>query len=160
MPDKRYTKVEEEVIQILDRLESEKPSTSTRPNLRLVESPRPRKQPSRLKSVRPSFNLWRMITGKPWIWIAAAIGLAFAALVVRDTSDNLALALALASIIAFFAPLFVNRRGSSGRGSTGPGGEIKTWRGRDISFDPPGGPSPSERVSRWIQDRKHRGPRL
>jgi hypothetical protein len=159
MTEKRYTKVEEEVIQILDRLEGEKPSPSGRPNLRLVDSPRARKQPSRLKSIKPSFNLSRITSGKPWIWIAAAIVLAFVALLVRDTSDNLALALALASVVAFFAPLFVNRRGTSG-GPTGPSGEVKTWRGRDISFDPPGGPSPGERVSRWLQDRKRRGPRV
>ncbi|HEX5163909.1 MAG TPA: hypothetical protein VFV93_00830 [Thermomicrobiales bacterium] len=159
MPEKRYTKVEEEVIQILDRLESEKPSGS-RPNLRLVESPRSRKQPSRWKSIKPSFNLSRVVAGRPWIWIAASIGLAFVALLVRDTSENLALALALASIVAFFAPIFVNRRGSGSYGSSSSPGEVKQWRGRDISFDPPDGPSPAERLSRWFQDRRRGGPRL
>jgi hypothetical protein len=159
MPDKRYTKVEEEVIQILDRLESEKPSPS-RPNLRLVESGGPAKRPKVQRSFKPSLRLSRFTSGKPWIWIVAAIGLAFVAILVRDASENLALALALASIVAFFAPIFVGRRGSGADGAGGPGGEVKQWRGRDISFDPPGGPSPAERLSRWVQDRRRGGPRF
>jgi hypothetical protein len=162
MPEKRYTKVEEEVIQILDRLESERPAPS-RPNLRLVEPPddrRPRRSTRRIP--KPSFRLSGLTAGRPWIWIVSALGLAFAAIVVRDTSDNLALVLAVASILAFFAPLFVGRRGS-GSGPAGPssiGRETKQWRGRDISFEPPSGPSPGERVSRWFQNRRRGGPRL
>lgn len=90
MPDKRYTKVEEEVIQILDRLESEKPSP-TRPNLRLVEPVRQRKRKINRPSFKPSLRLSRLsrlTAGKPWIWIASAIGLAFVAILVRDTSDR------------------------------------------------------------------------
>jgi hypothetical protein len=68
--------------------------------------------------------------------------------------------LALASIVAFFAPIFVNRRGSGSYGSSSSPGEVKQWRGRDISFDPPDGPSPAERLSRWFQDRRRGGPRL
>lgn len=156
MPDKRYTKVEEEVIQILDRLESEKPAPS-RPNLRLVEPGRPAKRPARRRFIKPSLRLSRLNSGRPWIWIASALGLAFVAILVRDTSENLALALALASIVAFFAPIFVNRRGG---GAGDPGGEVKQWRGRDISFEPPSGPSPAERLNRWLQDRRRQGPRL
>ena len=162
MPEKRYTKVEEEVIQILDKLESEKPATP-RPNLRLVEGGRPAKRKTTRRSLKPSFRLSRLTSGKPWIWIASAVGLAFAAILARDTSENLALALALASIVAFFAPIFVNRRGSGAGGSGVPGGfggEVKQWRGRDVSFDPPSGPSPGERVSRWFNDRRRGGPRL
>jgi hypothetical protein len=163
MPEKRYTKVEEEVIQILDRMESERPAPS-RPNLRLVEpldDRRPRRAPRRLP--KPSFRLSRLTANRPWIWIVSALGLAFAAILVRDSSDNLALLLAIASIVAFFAPLFVGRRGGSGSGPAGSssiGREIKQWRGRDVTFVPPSGPSPGERVSRWFQNRRRGGPRL
>lgn len=156
MPEKRYTKVEEEVIQILDRLESEKPAPS-RPNLRLVEPGGPRKAPKRRRSFKPSLNLAHLSTGRPWIWIVGAIGLAFAAVIARDTSQNLAFALALASIVAFFAPIFLTRRGGS---AGSPGGEIKQWRGRDISNAPQDGPSSAERLSRWLQDRRRGGPRF
>ena len=156
MPEKRYTKVEEEVIQILDRMESEKPSPS-RPNLRLIDGGRAGKHTGRRRSFKPSLNLSRVTAGRPWIWIASALALAFVAILVRDTSENLALALALGSIIAFIAPIFVGRRGGGGAGS-GPGGEIKQWRGRDVSFDSPDGPSPADRISRWIQERRGRGP--
>jgi hypothetical protein len=159
MPDKRYTKVEEEVIQILDRLESEKPAPS-RPNLRLVEGGRPAKSKAPRRSFKPSLRLSSLTSGKPWIWIASAIGLAFAALLVRDTSENLALALALASFIAFVAPFFVNRSRPGAGGPGSYGGEVKQWRGRDVSFDPPSGPSPGERLNRWFQDRRRGGPRL
>lgn len=156
MPDKRYTKVEEEVIQILDRLESEKPAPS-RPNLRLVESGRPANRPKQRRSLKSASHLSHLFAGKPWIWIASAIGLAFAAILVRDMSENLALVLALASFVAFFAPIFVNRRTP---GARGPGGEVKQWRGRDVSFQPPSGPSPGERLNRWFQDRRRGGPRF
>jgi len=156
MPEKRYSKVEEEVIQILDRLESEKPAP-TRPNLRLVETGRSRKQPSRRPRLKRSMSLSAISAGRPWIWIAGAIGFAFLAILVRDTSQNLAFALALASVAAFFAPIFVTRRPS---GPAGPGAEVKQWRGRDIVVEPPSGPSPAERVSRWLQDRRRGGPRF
>jgi len=162
MPEKRYTKVEEEVIQILDKLESEKPAPSC-PNLRLVEGGRHVKRKSPRRSLKPSFRLSNLTSGKPWIWIASAIGLAFAAVIVRDTSENLALALALASLIAFFAPIFVNRRKPGADGTGIPddfGGEVKQWRGRDISFDQSSGPSAGDRLSRWFQDRRRGGPRL
>jgi hypothetical protein len=158
MPEKRYTKVEEEVIQILDRLESEKPSPS-RPNLRLVDGGRSGKRAGRRRSLRPSLNVSRFTSGRPWIWIASAIGLAFLAILVRDRSENLALVLALASIVAFFAPIFVNRRGGGGD-SGGPGGDVKQWRGRDVSFQPPSGPSPADRLSRWFRDRRGGGPKF
>ncbi len=159
MPDKRYTKVEEEVLQILDRLESEKPAPS-RPNLRLVESGRPQKRHGRKRSFKPSLNLGRFATGRPWIFIAGAIGLAFVAILVRDTSQNLAFAFAMASIVAFFAPIFLGRGGRGSAGPIGSSGEIRQWRGRDVSFEPPSGPSPAERLSRWFQKRRGGGPRL
>lgn len=157
MPEKRYTKVEEEVIQILDRLESEKPSS--RPTLRLIDGGRTATRNRRRRPMRPPFNLASVTAGRPWIWIAAAFTFAFVAILARDTSENLALALALASIIAFIAPIFVNRRGGRDDHAAGPGGDVKLWRGRDVSFDPPSGPSLTDRVSRWLQDRRGQGPR-
>ena len=102
MPDKRYTKVEEEVMQILDRLESEKPAPA-RPNLRLVES----RSASKRRFRRPKLQISQRLSGKPWMWIAIALGLAVAAVMLRDVSSNLALLVAILSICAFFAPLFV-----------------------------------------------------
>jgi|GEM_PF-856315 len=160
MPEKRYTKVEEEVIQILDRLESERPAP-TRPNLRLVEPPDRRPSRPKRRLPKPSFRLSNPSANRPWIWIVAALGLAFAAVLVRDTSGNLAMALALASILAFVAPIFVNRRrpGPGGPTSFG-GGEVKQWRGRDVTFTPPSGPSTGERINRWFSNRRRGGPRF
>jgi hypothetical protein len=145
MPDKRYTRVEEEVIQILDRLENESPSPS-RANLRLV----PQRQKRRWM---PRWNVSHFAARVPWLWIATALGLALAAILVRDVSQNLTLLLAIASIVAFFAPIVLNRRPASSE-SAPPG--TKTWRGRDIAFEPPRGDSLGERIRRWRDGRRRR----
>ena len=152
MPDKRYTKVEEEIIQILDRLEKEEPSP-TRPNLRLVHS-RPVKQRNRFLGHRkPSLTVL-----PAWTNLAVAFGLAFAAVLLRETSHLLAVMVAIASVVAFDSPLFLNR--APGRGmSQAPGGGppgTKTWRGRDITFGPTGGPTAADRARRWLDDRRGR----
>jgi hypothetical protein len=150
MPDKRYTKVEEEIIQILDRLESEEPAP-TRPPLRIV-SPRP-KRSRRFQSVhvpRPKFD-----TRPAWFWLAASFTLAAAAYFVRDFSSTLAMLLAIASICAFFAPLF--SRGPGVTPAPGPPA-TKRWRGKDISFDTSSHEGRGDRARRWLHDRRG-GPR-
>jgi hypothetical protein len=148
MPDKRYTKLEEEVLEILDRLEHEAPAPS-RPNLRLVSSqaPKRRRRPS---ISRPKFQLR---TAPPWIWLASAFGLAILAILVRDTTATGALVIAVLSLVCFFAPLFVRR--SSSAPWEGPPG-TKTWRGRDITLGP-SGDTPVDRTRRWLDSRRGRG---
>jgi len=147
MPDKRYTKVEEEIIQILDRLESEEPAP-TRPQLRIVSS-----HPSRARRFTPPRV--RLSTRPAWFWLACSFGLAAAAYFSRDISSTLALLLAIASICAFFAPLFT--RGGAAAIPTGPT-TTKTWRGKDITFGPPQREGAASRTRRWLDDRR-RGPR-
>jgi len=144
MPDKRYTKVEEEIIQILDRLEDERPAPS-RGHLRLVKPPRKRKR----------FDFGRVMSMSPLLPLFAAFGLAFLAIVFRDTSSLLATSLAVASILMFLAPIVLRRSAPTGT----PPMEAKQWRGRDISFTPDSGPSPLERARRWMDERRGR-PRL
>ncbi|HUG14630.1 MAG TPA: hypothetical protein VMM78_06385 [Thermomicrobiales bacterium] len=147
MPDKRYTKVEEEIIQILDRLESEEPAPS-RPHLRVVPS-RPRR-PRRIQIRRP-----RLDTRPAWFWLALSFGLAAGAYFARDIASTLALLLAIGSICAFFAPLFSRRHG--GAPLAGPT-TTKMWRGKDISFGPPPRAGAGDRARRWIGNRRS-GPR-
>jgi hypothetical protein len=148
MPDKRYSKVEEEVLEILDRLEDERPVTRGR-HLRVVPPPatrRPRTLPARIPRRR----------SRPvWFWLALSLGLAFMAVFVSDTAPDLVVyVLAIGSIMAFFAPLFTNR--GPRPSSVGPTG-TKTWRGRDIAL----GDSDNlgDRAQRWLDYRRGRPPR-
>jgi hypothetical protein len=147
MPDKRYSKVEEEIIQILDRLEREEPSPS-RPQLRVVSS-RP-KRPRRYRIRRP-----RLDARPAWFWLVASFALAAGAYFLRDLSSTVAMMLAIASICAFFAPLF-----SRSPGGTPPAGPstTKTWRGKDITFEAHSGDGATERARRWL-DQRRGGPR-
>lgn len=145
MSDKRYTKVEEEVLEILDRLEHEEPATS-RPNLRLVSS-RPAKPQRRRRLRLPSMRQF-----PSWSYMAGSFALAFTAVMVRDSSDVGALALAIASALCFFAPLAFRRPSTSS--GFGPS-HTKEWRGRDISFGPSPHDSPGERARRWLDNRRN-----
>jgi hypothetical protein len=151
MPDKKYTRIEEEVMEILDRIEDERPAPPrAHPHLRLVSS-RPMKRKRRI--TMPNLRL----TSLPIWWsLAAAFALALAALVVRDTSQTLGLILAVISALVFLSP-FVFRRPTGGTSDSGFGGPVtKEWRGRDITLGPSPGPSSSERVKRWIDSRRGR----
>lgn len=152
MPDKKYTKVEEEIIQILDRLEDERPAQPRkRPDLRVVSSnPRPQARPKRQ---------WSLARLPAWWPVAGALGLALAAILVRDSSRTLAVVLSILAIVAFLSPI-VLRRGGSAPPSTpsSPFGTpgTKTWRGRDITLGPPAGDAPAERAKRWITYQRRR----
>lgn len=143
MPEKRYTKVEEEILQILDKMEvvDERPAQSP---LRAVPSPPRRK---------PRSHRMRSFLHAPWTSLALTAAFAFAALLARDTSHLLATALASLSIIAFFAPIVLRRQ------TVSPGGVpqhfgTKQWRGRDISFDPPHRTSLAERARIWLDNQR------
>lgn len=156
MPDKKYTKVEEEIMEILDRIEDERPAPPRgQSHLRLVSS-RPAKPKRRLSLGMPKLRL----SALPLWWsLAASFGLAIAALVVRDTSETAAIILVVVSALVFLSP-FVFRRpggGAGGAGGTGFGGSVtKEWRGRDITLGPTPGPSSSERAKRWLDERRGR----
>lgn len=146
MPDKRYTKVEEEIIQILDRLESEEPAA--RPQLRIVPSRPKRSRTARFR--RPTF------TSRPaWFWLALSFALAAAAYFARDVSSTIALLFAIASAAVFFGPLF--SRGPAVTPTIGSS-TTKTWRGKDITLPPSGRGNTGDRARRWLDDRRG-GPR-
>jgi hypothetical protein len=151
MPEKRYTKVEEEIIQILDRLEHEEPA-GIRPNLRLVSSRPARRQ-------RRRFRLpVSLPTSLPtWFWLALALGLALVAYLTQGISQPLTLLLAVGSMLAFIWPLIARLR-SGAPGGIGPQPTTKTWRGKDITLGGPTGGSSADRARRWLDD-KRGGPR-
>jgi hypothetical protein len=122
MAKKRYTKLEEEIIQILNEKER---GPDWRSRLRLVRRPRlgPRAAP------RPrtgSFKLDMAGIG----WFAGSFALALLAIIAAGYSHLLAGLLAISCILFFLSPVVFNRR-------TGPPRRTaQRWRGRDIELPP------------------------
>jgi hypothetical protein len=116
MSKKRYSKVEEEILEILDRAEQQAPKRRGRP-----ERPKlSRRVPTGLLRGVP-FGL---------LWLGGVFGFALAAILVSGWSGTLATLLAIASILVLFSPIVLGFRSSSQQ--TGP----KEWRGRVISLPP------------------------
>jgi hypothetical protein len=144
MPDKRYTKVEEEIIQILDKMD-DGPAPRPRPNLRLVKPTQARRR----------FNLGSFSFGAisrrfPLAFMVVAFVLAILAISLRDSSSTAATILAVLAGISFFAPILLGRQAASGSSPI----EGKTWRGRDMIVTPPPGVSPVDRARRWLERRQ------
>jgi hypothetical protein len=118
MSKKRYSKVEEEILEILDRAEKE---------------PAPRRfRPSRPKLPRTLSATLGSLRRIPFgvAWLIGIFGLALAAILISDWSRTLASLLAIAAILVLFSPLVLGFRGASQR--PGP----KEWRGRVIDLPP------------------------
>ena len=143
MPEKRYTRVEEEILQILDKMEvvDERPA---KPPLRIVRSP----------TRGPRFARLRRFLHIGWLSLAVTALFAFLALMFQD-SHLLATTLAVCSILAFLSPIVLRRPGS--KGAAPPQYGTKLWRGRDISLDPPSQDSAVDRARGWF-DRRRGGP--
>jgi len=136
MPDKKYTKVEEEIIQILDRM-GDDPAPPRQPNLRLVHSKKPRRSVPTLPRV-PRIS--------PTIILAGVFLFAFIALMTSGIVQIVAAALA---IICFVAMLL--GRGKSSRSGSTPNFGPQTWRGRDITLSPDHSTPIGDRISGWLR---------
>ncbi len=120
MAKKRYTKVEEEIIQILDAKDRE-------PGWRKVTRKRWRPRLPNFKLPRSG----RVGAASGLLWLVATFGIALAAIMVSGTSHFLAVILAIACILVFLSPMVVSRR------NTGLHRPSQEWRGRDMRFPPP-----------------------
>ena len=119
MAKKRYTRLEKEVLQILNEVDPEPP----KPRFQFLRRRRSSKLPS-------GFDTGSR--GGSWLWIAGSILLALVAILVKDWSGTLALILASLSIVVFLSPIVL------GFGNPGPSGpNVRRWRGKDIEFPPP-----------------------
>ncbi|HEX3724011.1 MAG TPA: hypothetical protein VHV31_14575 [Nitrolancea sp.] len=120
MAKKRYTKLEEEIIQILDAKDRE--PAWRRVNLRRVRPGLPRRRPTLPGNVGKAGGV---------IWLGATFGLAILAIMAANWSHLLALFVSLACILVFLSPMvFARRSGPMYR-------PAQQWRGRDIEFPPP-----------------------
>ena len=129
MPDKKYTKVEEEIIQILDQAERETPRSrlGRRPN-RPPRAPRRQRLPE---------------VGTGWLGLGGALALGIVAIIVSQWSHTLAVILAVAAIVVFFVPVVRSIRTPTTTTTT------RTWRGRDIDLRE-GRSGPLDSVRRWL----------
>lgn len=151
--DKQYSKVEREVLEILDQLEKDEP-TERPANVIDFRSrrPKPRMQVFsglRSKLRRPRINIPAVTSLRMFLLMAALAVLAYA---LRSYSSTIALLLAIASIVCLLSLFFI---GGASRPSGAPRPpQTKRWRGQDIEIGQPS--SPPQR--RWPPFR--RGPRL
>jgi hypothetical protein len=118
MAKRRYTRVEEEIIQILEKKEREPGWRQARP--RLPRSPR-----LNLPRVPGRFRLDGLA------WLGLTFGLALAAILVGGSHPLLSGLLAIASILVFLSPIVLRRRASSSLPQS-----PQRWRGRDIDLPP------------------------
>lgn len=155
MPDKRYSKVEEEIIQILDQMDRESPPA---PPANLVPF-RPRTKPSprrintdRLKATGagPLAKVRRYSAGS---WVGVGVVAALFAWQLSRFSGTLAMVAVVLSILAFLAALYT-RRGGGAVGLPPSASTTKRWRGRDIDFDNSRRSSVADRTRNWGRKRK------
>jgi Flp pilus assembly protein TadB len=119
MAKKRYTKVEEEIIQILDAKDRE-------PAWRRMRHRRWRPRLPRFKFSAPR----RLRAASGLTWLIATFGIALAAILVSGYSHFLAVVLAIVCILVFLSPMVLSRR------DTGLHRPAQEWRGRDINLPP------------------------
>lgn len=124
MAKKRYTKLEEEIIQILDEADREPGWRKVTRRARLPQRrpSLPQRSPIRQSSFQSS----------SWLWIGGSFGLALVAIMIADWSRLLAIVLAIASIALFLSPIVLRSR----RGGGTPVQTVHTWRGKDIELPP------------------------
>jgi len=120
MAKKRYTKVEEEIIQILDAKDRE-------PAWRRATRRRWRPRMPRARFSLPE----RIGAASGLVWLIATFGLALVAIMVSSRSHFLAVILAIVCILVFLSLVVLFRRDTS---LYRPAQE---WRGRDMRFPPP-----------------------
>ncbi|HUZ02281.1 MAG TPA: hypothetical protein VMU89_18195 [Thermomicrobiaceae bacterium] len=117
MAKKRYTRVEEEILQILN--EADRESRWQRLSTWLARHRRPR-----TRTPRRTFRIEGIV---PFV---ASFALALAAIFLAGWSHNLAAVLAISSIVVFLSPFVIRRR------STTLAPSVHRWRGRDIELPP------------------------
>lgn len=133
MSDKRYSKVEEEIIQILDQMDQD---TQPDPPANLVPfRPRPKTRrftPARVIP-RDTQILGRIRRYSAGSWLGVGIVAALLAWQLSRLSPILGMIAMVASIAAFLAALYTRRAGSVA-GIPSASSTTKRWRGRDIDM--------------------------
>lgn len=148
MTDKRYSKIEEEIIQILDQMEEE-PRSEQPANL--VQF-RPRQKPKRQLPKAPQLKnvgvLQRVRRYSAGSWVGVGIVAALVAWQLSRFVSFLALIAMVVSICAFMAALYTRQAGSVA-GIPSSSATTKRWRGQDIDLTPRRSTGSTLRNRKW-----------
>ncbi len=140
--DERYSRVEREILEILDGMETNEEATRPAKVVDFRRSKRKKMSQISLPSPKPLAPR-SFFSVTPARLLIATVGLALAAIFVQDYSGTLATIFVLAAIASFLAMFFVR---SGPRGSVSSSTQTKRWRGRDIDL---GSPPTSRSRSGW-----------
>lgn len=135
--DDRYSRMEREVIDILDEFE-EKPRPRRRKPGKILDFQKPRKSfldriKSQLPTRRPAVSS-NLVT--PLRLLILSVAAAIGAVFVDQYSETLSLILIIVAVCSFFALLFVRGNGGSGGAGNLKTPQTKRWRGKDITLKP------------------------
>lgn len=141
--DKRpRSRVEREVIEILEQAEREPPPITDLAKWRAMSAGRRRK--AQLRAALPALR--QRLT--PGIVLVLGIAMAVIAFSTRHGSPTVSRAFAFLALAGLVAPFIMAYR----RSAAGPGPTVKRWRGEDVRFG--NAPEdPLERVRRWWRSR-------
>lgn len=139
--DDRYSRVEREVLEILDGFDEK--SSEDRPR-NVVDFKRPKRaRRFSMPSIRMPATLRTLTPAKLLI---ATVLFALLAVFAQGISSMLATALVLGAVVSFIAIFFVGSGAGGGSSPVANPPRTKRWRGRDIDLNSPGRGS---REGRW-----------
>lgn len=156
MSDKRYTKVEEEIIQILNQMDDEPDREAPSNIVKFRPRPRPKREVTRTPRLRTGGITQRVRQYSAGSWVGVGIVVAIVSWQLGRFVPMLGMAGVIVSLGAFMAALYTWRAGSV-PGVPTAGSGPKRWRGRDIDFSPRSAP-PSMRARKWSD--RFRKPKL
>jgi hypothetical protein len=137
MTDKRYSKIEEEIIEILGQMDDT--PAPEQPNNLVQFRPRPKpKRPTPPRPKLPDTGLLQKVRRySSGSWVGVGIVAAIVAWQLGRFLPILGLVGMVVAIGAFLAAFYTRQKGSvAGLPSSSP--TSKRWRGRDIDLPPPG----------------------
>jgi len=147
MTDKRYSKIEEEIIEILDQME-DIPAPEQPTNL-VQFRPRPRPKPKQPTPPRPKLPdtglLQKVRRYSSGSWVGVGIVAAIVAWQLGRFLPLLGMIGLIVAVGAFMAAFYTRQKGSVA-GIPSTSSTSKRWRGRDIDLPPPGS---RQRNTRW-----------
>lgn len=157
MSDKRYSKVEEEIIQILNQMDDEPAREPPSNVVQFRSRPKPKRELPGKPQLQSSSVLQRARKYSAGSWVGVGIVAAIVAWQLARFVPALGLFGMVVSLGAFLAALFVWRAGSV-PGIPQASGGTKRWRGRDIDLTPQKPPSSGPRSRKW--GNRFRGPKF
>lgn len=148
MTDKRYSKVEEEIIQILDQMEDEPRKEQPSNLVQFRPRPKPKRELPKTPQLQNVGILQRVRRYSAGSWVGVGIVAALVAWQLSRFVSALAVIAMAVSICAFLAALYTRKTGSVA-GIPSSSATTKRWRGQDIDLTPRRSTGNSLRSRKW-----------